>query len=685
MAANGTGIGAPGRSTSAVRTGVWALHLALPLLALWLLIARPDLDVRWEHHPSHFWLVLGVAAINVLLGLRMHAVSRSRGDARLLLVSLAFVASAGFLFLHALATPGVLLDDPNVGFEVATPIGLAVAALLLAVSASDFTDEQQTRIVARARLLRAGLVAVLALWALASLAGLSPLGLSPNDTEVDGPLRVIAVASVAVYAVAALGYLRIHLRRPAVMLIALITASALLAEAMVTVVFARNWQLSWWLWHILMTAGFGFFLYSAFVQYRREGSSAGLFNAISTEATAAQIRAEYGSALTELTAALHRSQVSSLTREEIDLIAAGLATRFDLTERQTEVLARAAEALANEQEHGRRLAALAEVGTAAGVMLTEHELLEQIVAVVGDAFAPDAVRIGQGEDDLVAFLPELTGGTWTGGGDVIGVPIVIKGKQAGIVEFGRDPGVFSDADRSMFEILAAQIAIALENSRLYGRVEGLFRQYMSPEVATALLADPSEARLGGRVIETTALFADLRGFTGFSEQTDPTGIVELLNRYFSSTVPIVLDEGGTVVQFIGDALLAVFNTPNPQHDHARRACRAALRIQEAMGEIAPGDDVPRFRIGINTGPALVGNVGSHEIRSFNVMGDTVNVAARLEAVAWIGNVVIGQATRDAIGDAAVVEPLGELELKGRSEPVAAYRLVSLSEAKEPAD
>ena len=672
-----------GRATGgAVRTGVWALHMALPLLALWLLLVRPDLDVRWEHHSSHFWLVLGVAAVNVLLGFRMHWAACARGDARLLLVSLAFVASAGFLFLHAVATPGVVLDEANVGFEVATPTGLAIAAVLLAVSAADFSEERQRKLVGRAPRLRAGLLAIMVAWAAASLLGLPPLDFLPAETEVDGPLAVVAMGAIALYAIAAAGYLRIHLRRPAVMLIALITASALLAEAMVTVVFAPNWQLSWWLWHILMTAGFGFFLYSAFVQYRREGSSAGLFNAISTEATAAAIRTQYGSALTELTAALHRSQIGALTREEIDRIAAGLAARFDLTERQTEVLSRAAEALANEQEHGRRLAVLAEVGAASPVKLPENELLERIVAIIGTAFAPDAIRIGQSEEGLVAFLPELTSGDWSEGGDVAAFPILIKGIQAGVAEFRRPIGEFSDADRSIFEILTAEISIALENSRLYGQVESLFRQYMSPEVAAALLADPNEARLGGRVIETTALFADLRGFTRFSEQSDPVVIVELLNRYFATSVPIVLEEGGTVVQFIGDAMLAVFNTPNRQDDHALRACRAALRIQDAMLEVAPGDDMPRFRIGINTGPALVGNVGSDEIRSFNVMGDTINVAARLEGVAWTGNVVIGETTRQAIGEAGVVEPLGELELKGRTQPVTAYRLVGLRASQE---
>src|SRR5439155_21726151 len=101
---------------SPTRVVVWLFHLALPLGGLWLLIARPDLDGVWEDHLAHFWLVLAVAAINVLLGARMNAEAQRREDARLLLVSLAFLSSAGFLLLHALATPGLILPHANSGF-----------------------------------------------------------------------------------------------------------------------------------------------------------------------------------------------------------------------------------------------------------------------------------------------------------------------------------------------------------------------------------------------------------------------------------------------------------------------------------------------------------------------------------------------------------------------------------------
>ena len=115
-----------------LRVAVWTFHLVLPLLGLWLLLAQPHFDVMLEHHVGHFALVVGVAAVNVALGVRMSEVSRNQGDARLFLVSLVFLSSAGFLLLHALATPQVILYGRNAGFAIATPIGLLLAAVFAA-------------------------------------------------------------------------------------------------------------------------------------------------------------------------------------------------------------------------------------------------------------------------------------------------------------------------------------------------------------------------------------------------------------------------------------------------------------------------------------------------------------------------------------------------------------------------
>jgi hypothetical protein len=197
-----------------------------------------------------------------------------------------------------------------------------------------------------------------------SLAQLPPLT-DPLAERAVGPLRWLAVVAIALYLVAAVRFFLTHRRKPSVMLVALISASALLAEAMATIIWARTWQLSWWLWHLLMAAAFGFVAYSAYTQYQREGGAAGIFDGIVSRETTGAIRREYGSALETLTNTLQRSAQTGVTDQEIDLIIAGLRARFSMTEGQSEVLARAAHSLATERDQGQRLGALAAIGTEA--------------------------------------------------------------------------------------------------------------------------------------------------------------------------------------------------------------------------------------------------------------------------------------------------------------------------------
>jgi len=214
-------------------------------------------------------------------------------------------------------------------------------------------------------------------------------------------------------------------------------------------------------------------------------------------------------------------------------------------------------------------------------------------------------------------------------------------------------------------------------SALHQRVDLLLQQCVSAEVASTLIADPDRAALGGEEAEVTVLFADLRGYTAFSERETPAEVVAMLNAAFGVAVPIVLAEGGTVVQFIGDALMAIFNAPHPQPDHALRAARAALKMQRAVGELPAAGKRPRFRVGLNSGPALVGNIGAAEIRNFSAIGDTTNLAARLQTYAAEGSVVIGASTYELIREQAIVRPLGSPELKGKSQAVEVYELVGL--------
>jgi adenylate cyclase len=433
-------------------------------VGLVVLLAAPRLDVRWEHHPAHFWLVLAAAVTNVVLAVLTGDAARRRADARLFLVSLVFLAGAGFLALHALATPGVLLDSPNTGFVVATPVGLLVAAALATASSLELSAETSKRFIRRSQLLRAALLGVMGAWAFVSLAGWAPLEEPLPEEEADGWLLGFAVAGVALYTLAAVRYLREYRRRPAPLLLAVVAAFALLAQAMVAVALARNWHATWWEWHLLMLAAFGLVAWSA----RREW-------------------------------------------------------------------------------HEERFAGL--------------------------------------------YLPETA----------------------------------------------------------------------------------------GAIREGSFLFADLQGFTGFAERAGPDVSADVTRTYFERLVPLVARRyEGEVGKLIGDAIMVTFNARGDQPDHAVRAVRAALALRREAADVAgEHPDWPRFRIGVNSGEARFGVAGAWGKREYTAVGDSVNLASRLEGEAQPGQVVIGGETYRRLPDGARVEPLGGVRVKGKEAPVEAYVVLDL--------
>jgi class 3 adenylate cyclase len=516
---------------------VWPLLVAVPLGGLALLILRPGLDVEWEHHPAHFWLVLTVSLVSVALGALTSEAATRRSDARLFLVSLAFLAAAGFLGLHALATPGVLLEGANAGFVVATPVGLLLASAFASWSSIEF---ERPEVLLRLRWrLRGALALALVVWMAASLAEVQPLDDPLPEEEAEPWLYAIAVPTIALFAVSAWRYSRLYRRRPSPVLLGVTAAWILLAEAMVAVAFAHNWHASWWEWHLLMAAAFGLVAATA-LRERRRGE---VFASLYLDETLGRIDERYAAA----------------------------------------------------------------VKAAASERLDESELRR---------------RFG------------------------------LAGDEAAVVR------------RAAVEL---------------SEVEGLLQPYLSPQLAARLREEPATAELGGEERHVSVLFADLQGFTSFSEGRSPAEVLAMLNAYWAQTVPVVLGEhGGMIERFAGDAIMVVFNAAADQPDHPLRAARAAIDLQQAANRVAHARaDWPRFRVGVNTGPAIVGNVGTEQQRSFTAIGDTTNLAARLQSAADPGQIVLGAATYEAVRASVEAEPIGELEVKGKAAPVAAYVLTGL--------
>lgn len=220
-------------------------------------------------------------------------------------------------------------------------------------------------------------------------------------------------------------------------------------------------------------------------------------------------------------------------------------------------------------------------------------------------------------------------------------------------------------------------------------IKQAFRFYLSPHVIEQILRDPAQLQLGGERRELTILFCDLEGFTTLAEKLDPLALTTLLNDYLSDMTEIVLEEGGTLDKYEGDAFIAFWNAPLAQPDHAARGCRAALRCSRRLAERREeyrrqsGAEL-RMRIGLNTGDVVVGNMGSRQRFNYTVLGDAANLASRLEGANKLfgTTLMISAATWAPATEQVVVRQIGPLRVVGRREPVQVYELLGL--AGEPA-
>jgi adenylate cyclase len=209
-----------------------------------------------------------------------------------------------------------------------------------------------------------------------------------------------------------------------------------------------------------------------------------------------------------------------------------------------------------------------------------------------------------------------------------------------------------------------------------------FSRYVSNSLVEIIINHPEQLRLGGEEVEVTVLFSDIAGFTGISEGLTPENLIRLLNEYFSGMTDIILNSNGTVDKYIGDAIMAFWGAPLPLAGHAEKACRAALAMQIAIRPLQEswqkrGLPPMQARLGLHTGQAVVGNVGSKDRFNYTVMGDAVNLASRLEGVNKIygTHIIVSEATYQQAGPDFLFRELDLVRVKGRVQPVVIYELL----------
>jgi adenylate cyclase len=213
-------------------------------------------------------------------------------------------------------------------------------------------------------------------------------------------------------------------------------------------------------------------------------------------------------------------------------------------------------------------------------------------------------------------------------------------------------------------------------------IKNAFRHYLSPDVIDRVLEYPSLLRLGGEKRIITSFFSDIAGFTSISETLSPEELVHFLNDFLSEMTDIILSYGGTLDKYEGDAIIAFWNAPLDQPDHAVRACRAALDCQKRLAELRPefaeksGHEL-FMRIGLNSGPAVVGNMGSHSRFDYTAMGDTINMASRLEGACkhYSVPILIGDTTFQMAKDAIAAREVDLIRVVGKSKPERVYQIL----------
>jgi len=307
-----------------------------------------------------------------------------------------------------------------------------------------------------------------------------------------------------------------------------------------------------------------------------------------------------------------------------------------------------------------------------------------------DSFIADAavpvVILGVMATAIAAAVSLTYGGKWWQAGPFsvvwLGVPMVV-----GFAEYARGLWwpVAAHETASALGLVGALAMNYWAEGRQKAFIKQAFRHYLSGEVIEKILRDPKHLQLGGEKRELTIMFTDLAGFSTFSEKLGPVELTALLNDYLSEMTDIILEEGGTLDKYEGDAIIAFWNAPLEQPDHAVRACRAALRCQRRLAELREAYQqrtgaAMRMRVGINTGEVVVGNMGSHKRFNYTILGDAANLASRLEGAnkAFGTETMVSESTWRLASTDLNGRKLADLRVVGRKTAVAVYELTGFA-------
>lgn len=271
-------------------------------------------------------------------------------------------------------------------------------------------------------------------------------------------------------------------------------------------------------------------------------------------------------------------------------------------------------------------------------------------------------------------------------------PLVIHENVIGVLgvrNISINSAVFTQHETSILSALSDYAAIAIQNARNYDAlvassnrekelIRGSFERFVSPSVVDRVLSHPDSVKLGGTRREISVVFADIRGYSTWSENAEPEEVVETLNHFHSLAAEVILAWEGTLDKFMGDGFMAIFNAPNDQIDHVHRAADAALALIKAANEVQlmHGHRLT-YSVGVNVGEAVVGYIGTERALNFTAVGDTVNLSKRLEEYAAPGQILVEEAVVHRLGSLAQARPLGEIKVKGRKRSAIAYELLGL--------